>query len=528
MNYYRDLNDYIQALEGHGKLFRYTGTINKDTELMALVRWQFRGLPESQRRAFLFDNIVSAAGKKYSIPVLVGAHAASTEIYALGMQCPVKEITAKWTAALRNPIPPQLVEAAPAQEEVHTGDGLLDHGGLAEFPVPISVPGFDNAPYLTAANWTSKDPESCARNMGNYRAMLKSPTRLGICCLGTQHLRTHWEKCRAKGIPLPAAIAMGSAPNVGYVATAKIPYGTDELAVAGGIAGEPVRLVKCKTVDLEVPADAEIIIEGVIPTDSMELEGPFGEYTGYMGMEQIGPYFNVTCITHRKNPILNTFIAQFPPSESSKLNQVASEGIYYKFLKYDCNIPGILDVALYESSGSFEYMVIQMQKGYPAEAWQALNCAAGLAPTIGKFIIAVDEDVDPRDHDSVIWALSFCVQPHRDTRITQGKAGALDPSSAPMTAAEKRYPPPSGCSAILIDATRKWPYPPVSLPGKSYMEQAKKLWQQAGLPELQPKLPWCGYNLGYWGKENELEAQLALEGRHWETGEKLKEKRVKL
>ncbi len=526
MAYYRDLRDYIDTLERHGKLFRYAAPINKDTELMALVRWQFRGLAESQRRAFLFENVFDAAGKNYDIPVLVGAYAASSEIYALGMQCGVKEITARWTAALRNTIEPVIVENGPAQEEVHMGDGLLDHGGLAEFPVPISIPGFDNAPYLTAANWVSKDPETCITNVANYRSMLKSPTRLGICSLGTQHLRTHWERCKARGISLPAAIAMGSAPSMGYVATAKIPYGVDEFAVAGGIAGEPVKLVKCKTVDLQVPADAEIVIEGVIPTDSMEFEGPFGEYSGYMGMEQINPYFNVTCITHRKKPILNNFIAQFPPSESSKLNQLGNEAVYFKFLKYDCNIPGILDVAIYEISGGFQYMVIQMRKTNPAEVWQALNCAAGLVATIGKFIIAVDEDVDPRDHESVVWALSFCVQPYRDTRITRGKAGALDPSSAPMTAGEKRYPPPAGCSAILIDATRKWPYPPVSLPARSYMEQARKLWEEAGLPPLQPRAPWFGYSLGYWSAENELEARLAVEGRHWETGEKLKQKRT--
>ncbi len=168
------------------------------------------------------------------------------------------------------------------------GDKLLEHGGMAEFPIPISTPGFDNAPYLTAANWVTKDPETGIRNIGNYRSMVKSGTRLGILSRGTQHLRMHWEKSRKLGKPLQAAIVIGPTPNVGLVATAKIPFGIDEYAVAGGIAGEPVELVKCKTVDIEVPATAEIVIEGEFPIDAMEPEGAFGEFTGLYGDARYG------------------------------------------------------------------------------------------------------------------------------------------------------------------------------------------------------------------------------------------------
>lgn len=527
MRYYSDLREHIEALENNGKLVRVTREINKDTELHPLVRWQFRGLPETQRKAFLFENVVDVKGRRYRSPVLVASHAASREVYAISMMCPPGDIMARWTEAQLHPVVPQMVATGPVQDEVHIGYKLLEHGGVEEFPVTISTPGFDNAPYLTAANFISKDPETGIRNLGNYRAMVKAKDRLGVCAEPPQHLRVHWEKCRSQGIPLEAAIVIGASPNVGLAATAKLPYGVDELAIAGGIAGAPLSLVKCQTVDLEVPATAEIVIEGKIPTDALEREAPFGEFAGYMGSEKFNPFLNVTCISHRYTPVYNSFLSQFPPSESSKLRQISTEAVFYKFLKYDCNIPGIIDVALHENSGSTSYCVIRMKKTHPSQAWQALNGAAALDPQLGKFIIVVDEDIDPRDADSVNWALSFRVQPHRDTRITTGRVPALDPSANPPWEPDPGYLQTTA-SSLLIDATRKWDYPPVSLPKREYMERSKKIWEELGLPELNPKVPWYGYSLGYWTKVNEEEAELALRGEYAVTGEKLASQRKRI
>ena len=529
-NYYGDLREYIRVLEKEGKLVRIKREMNKDTNLMPLVRWQFRGLPEKERKAFLFENIVDVKGRKYPMPALVAGHAASRDVYALAMGCKPEEIMSRWEQAQLHPIEPEMVSQGPVHEEIHRGDKLVEHGGLEEFPVPISTAGFDNAPYLTCANWVTKDPETGIRNMGNYRAMIKSKTRTGVLVKGAQHLRIHWEKCRRKKIPLQAAIVIGGTPNIGLVGVTKLPYGLDEYAVAGGIAGEPLKLVKCLTVDLEVPNTAEIVLEGEIPTDSMEREAPFGEFPGYIGSESMSPYFNITCITHRKNPIYTAFISQFPPSESSKLRGVGLEAALAKFLRHSCNIPGILDVVLHEACGSHGYCVIQMKKYYPGQVWQALDGVVAYAVGSPKVIVAVDEDIDPRDPDSVNWALSFRMQPHRDTKVTMGKAMSLDPSLAPSTASyeEQRYPWPNGGSALLIDATLKWPYPPTALPKREFMEDAKRIWEELGLPRLDPKVPWNGYSLGYWTEENALEADLALKGEHFQTGEKLAKGRVKV
>ncbi|MBI4330573.1 MAG: UbiD family decarboxylase [Chloroflexi bacterium] len=146
MAYYHDLREYVAALEAHGKLFRIKREINKDTELMPLVRWQFRGLPERERRAFLFERITDARGKKYPMPLLVASYAASADVYAIGMMCETGDIMQKWAQAQLHPIAPVMVTHAPVQEVVHAGGSLLEHGGLLEFPIPLSTPGFDNAP----------------------------------------------------------------------------------------------------------------------------------------------------------------------------------------------------------------------------------------------------------------------------------------------------------------------------------------------------------------------------------------------
>ena len=531
MSYYKDLREYIAVLREKGKLKTISREINKDTELQPLVRWQFRGLPEKERSAFLFDNITDAKGKKYNGMVLAGGHAASREIYALAMACPPSEIMGRWTEAQLHPIKPKIVASGPAQEEVHMGESLLQHGGLEEFPVPISTPGFDNAPYFSAANWVARDPETGAINVGNYRGMIKAPLRLGCDCRLPQHMRQIWEKYRKKGVPMPVAIFIGATPNLGMVAVTKFPFGTDEFEVAGGLAGEPVELIRCKSVPLEVPATSEIVIEGEIPTDALEREGPHGEYTGYMGLETENLFLNITCITHRKTPILNTFVSQFPPSESSVIKGVGTEAAYFKLLKHDLGIAGLVDVALHGESGTEQFCVISLKKPRKEDRtvpWKALNGAVALDPGYLKWIIVVDEDIDPHDPDSYLWALCFQVQPERDIRITPGKSAHLDPSAVPPDQKHQEaggYPPT--CS-VLIDATRKWDYPPTSLPGKEFMEHARKIWEEEGLPTLQPKLPWFGYSLGHWTKQYEEEAKLAVKGDYYLTGENMAAERKKI
>ena len=250
---YEDLREFIAALEANDKLYRISRKINKDSELQPLVRWQFRGLPEEARRGFLFDNVTDGKGRKYNCRVLVGGLAGSEAIYCLGLKCQPDEVADRWLYAMDHPIDPIVVDSGPCQEEVHVGDDLLSQGGLLEFAIPMSTPGFDNGPYITAGHWITKDPESGKRNVGNYRGLIKGPALSGLMSGTPQDLSSHWEKCRKLGKPLEVAIVVGTVPAVSYCATQKVPPEIDEIALAGGLTGAPVKLVNARRWTLKCP-----------------------------------------------------------------------------------------------------------------------------------------------------------------------------------------------------------------------------------------------------------------------------------
>lgn len=526
MGYYTSIRDFVDVLDAQNKLFRIKREINKDTELMPVTKWEFRGLPESERRAFLFENISDANGRKYDGSVLVAAHGGSREIYALAMKCAPHEIMSKWAHALQNPIAPRVVSKGPVQEEIHIGDNLLEHGGLDEFPVPISTPGFDNAPYTTGGVWISKNPITGASNAAIYRGMVKSQLRLGCFSRPPQDLGVNLSIFREKGIPMPVAVVFGATPNVGMLSVAKIPYEVDEMTIAGAIAGEPVELVKCQTNDLLVPASAEIVLEGEIPIDALERESPFGEYTGYMGMGDFSQFFDIKCITHREKPVLTAFIGAFPPSEGATMITAHAEAELLTFLRDTLHVSAVVDVALRPEI--YPIVVLSIKRGtVRAQVWKALNGANAYDHRYGKIIIALDDDIDPRDADAVLWGLCYGMQPDSDIQISgRHKISLLDPTT--VLPGHHNAGGPHLTSSMIIDATRKGPYPPISLPKKEYMERARQIWEEERLPRLTPKAPWYGQSLGQWTKENEEEAELAVKGEYYKTGEKYAKERKKV
>lgn len=511
---FSDFRDYLAALEHRGLLVRVSREINKDTELVPLVRLQFRGLPAAQRRAFLFENVSDSRGRRFDASVAIGAFASSREVYATALGGDVGDIASVWQRALSHPIEPVPVATGPCKEVIIAGEELDRTGGVDAFPHPVSTPGFDPAPFLTSPYWVSRDPETGEYNVGTYRGMIKGPRRIGLQMdTPSQHIAIHLAKARRLGKSLEVAIVLGAVPAVGLASVQKVPYGVSEYAVAGGLMGQALEVVDCETVDLQVPAHAEIVIEGRIDPAMVEPEGPFGEASGYLGPRTSSPAVEVTCITHRRSPVVQAFISEFPPSESTLMRKIGFENVYLQFLRRACNIDAVSSVCFYESGACNMLFVIQLSNPNPAQAWQALYAASGYEPSMGKIIIAVDDDIDPADMESVIWALSFRVQPHRDVRTLGGKLPRLDPSADPGSGASS--------SALLIDATRPGPYPPTSLPAREYMDAAQRIWDELGLPELSLATPWHGYELGAWSEENRQEAALALLGRYLETGEKL-------
>ena len=511
-----DFQSHLAALEAQGLLVRVDRPINKDTELHPLVRWQFQGgLKDEQRRAFLFTNVIDSSGRRYDIPVAVGALAASPRIYAVGMGRPVDEIEAAWVRAIANPIAPVLVGAPPCQAVVIKGEALLGAGtGLACLPVPISTPGFDAAPYLTATLCVTRDPETGIQNMGTYRAALKATDRLGVRMasrIGGAGGYLHWKKYNRRGEPMPCAIVVGCAPVAMFTGGMKLPVDLDEMAVAGGLAGVPIRMAKALTVDLNVPADAEIVIEGLIDPDLLEPEGPFGESHGHVALEDFNMSMRVSAITHRRSPVFASIISQVTPSESSVLKKVAMEPLFFTHLRRQLGIKEVRRVVMHEPLSNLRKVIfVQYAHGTPrSEVWRGLHGASTLLSDCGKVCIAVSEDVDPTNADAVFWSLAYRANPMQDTHIAPHRSAGHGPKSGPR----------EEDSTILIDATLKHSAPPLALPARQYMEQARTIWQELGLPTLTPQPPWHGYSLGDWSPAWERYAERAVAGQWQQSGE---------
>jgi UbiD family decarboxylase len=514
---YPDLHDHLETLKKQGLLVTVTERIDKDSELHPLVRWEFvGGMKEEERKAFLFTNIVDGRGRKYDMPVVVGAIAANRAIYSAGMGAPVEEIDRKWENAIAHPVEPRIVNNAACHEVVIEGEALQGEGhGLDALPIPISTPGFDAAPTLTATNVITRDPDTRIQNMGTYRAALKAPDRLVVRMAtrvggagGYQHYLKHQKRGDKT---MPCAIVLGCPPYVAFMGPQKLPLDMDEFKVAGGLAGAPINVVRARTVDLLVPAEAEVVIEGLIDTEYVEPEAPFGESHGHLALEEFNMPMRVTAITHRRNAIIPSYISQVAPSESSVIKRVAYEPLFLAHLRDALGIKGVKRVSLHERlTGLLRVTVISIAKGTSrTEIWRALHGAAFFKGDMGKITIAVSEDIDPDNADAILWAMAYRMNPIEDVQAVAHRGMGHGPQRESDAAED---------SSLLMDATAKGDMPPLALPKREYMERAKAIWEKLGLPALRPEAPWFGYSLGDWLPEWDQAAERAATGRYLENG----------
>jgi len=520
MNVSLDLQTHLADLEAQGLLTRIDHPINKDTELHPLMRCQFvGGMKENDRHAFLFTDVRDSTGKKYNMPVVVGALAASPNIYSVGMGCPTHEISDKWIKSIAHPINPITVEKGACQDVIVCGDDLTKPGGgLACLPVPVSTPGFDAAPTLTATLCITKDPENGIANMSTNRAALKSTNRLGVRMasrIGGSGGYAHWLKYKKMGKPMPCAIVVGAAPILAYMGPQRLPSDFDEVTVAGALAGEPIKMVKAQTVDLLVPADAEIVIEGLISTELLEPEGPFGESSGYVALEDFNLSMDVTAITHKKSPVFTSIISQVTPSESSVMRKIALEPLFLGHLRDYLAIKGIKTVSMHENLSNLRPLIfLQFARGTArTEVWRGLQAASTRIADCGKIVIAVSDDIDPANANAVFWSMAYRSNPIEDVFVVPFRS----PGHGPITdnKAGISSDPRTANSTLLIDATLKHPMPPIALPSQPHMERAKELWEKLNLPPIQLQAPWYGYSLGDWSDDWEQFAQNAALGQ-WE------------
>ena len=370
----------------------------------------------------------------------------------------------------------------------------------------------------------TRDPETGTQNMGTYRAALKAPDRLVVRMAtrvggagGYQHYLKHQKRGDKT---MPCAIVLGCPPYVAFMGPQKLPIDVDELTVAGGLAGAPINVVRARTVDLLVPAEAEIVIEGLIDTEYLEPEAPFGESHGHVALEEFNMPMRVTAITMRRNPIVPSYISQVAPSESSVIKRVAYEPLFLAHLRDTLGIRGVKRVSLHEPlTGLLRLTVIVLEKGTPrTEIWRALHGAAFFKGDCGKICIAVNEDIDPDNADAMFWAMAYRRNPVEDIALVPHRGQGHGP---------KREHDGEEDSTLLIDATMKGDMPPLALPKQEYMERAQAIWDELGLKPLRPQPPWFGYSLGDWLPDWDAAAERAVAGAISRTAASAKRKGAK-
>ena len=466
---YTDLREFLKKLESAGRLHRITKPVDKDWEIAAVAKVAFETIPEPRRPALMFERV-----NGFDMPLVLGALGASRAIYCMALECELKDLHKKWSDAERHPLAPVRVLKGPVQEKIFRDQQV----NLLKLPIPTWTVGQDPSPYVTSGYVITNDPDSGIRNVGTYRIELKGAQKLGLFINYLQGGREHVEKNIKRGRPTPVAIVIGAEPVIGLVSVTRLPQDLDEFAVAGALRGAPVEVVRCVTSDLEVPAAAEIAIEGTIATD-LEEEGPFGEYTGYMGPRSMSYKVDIQCVTHREKPIFQAFSSQMPPSESSCIRSIGRESALQKHLVEELGLP-VRDVHLFESGGAAAYLVISIKKSHPAQPRTAMFGAWSFAPQFGKLTVVVDDDIDIRDPNLVNWALSFRVQPEKDAFILSGTAAVqLDPSQAREDVLQQD-PTRRVSSKIGIDATRKHAYPAVAVPPQEHLERVRADWHSYG------------------------------------------------
>jgi UbiD family decarboxylase len=268
--------------------------------------------------------------------------------------------------------------------------------------------------------------------------------------------------------------------------------------------------VNGKTVDLDVPADAEIVIEGLIDPELLEPEGPFGESHGYVALEDFNLSMRVTAITRKASPVFVSIVSQVTPSESSVIKKVAYEPMFLSHLKTALGVRGIKRVVLHEPLSNIRPVIFcAFAHGTPrSEVWRGLQGASTLRADCGKVCIAVSEDIDPTNTDAVMWSLAYRANPADDVQVVRHRSAGHGPKAGRK----------GNESTLLVDATLKQAFPPLALPGRAHMERAKAIWDELGLPQLSPQPPWHGYTLGDWDARWDTYAARAVSGRWEESG----------
>jgi 4-hydroxy-3-polyprenylbenzoate decarboxylase len=454
------LSDFIAAIEGIGELVRVRHPVAARLEMCEISDRAMK-MPGGGP-ALLFEHVVLDDGTRSAFPVAINLFGSMRRMsLALGVT-DLDAIGARITQLMDLKVPnglvaklslvPRLLEVArfpprmkggspPCQEVIWQGNQV----DLRKIPVMTCWPE-DGGPYITLPMVISRDPKRGIRNVGMYRVQVLGPRTIAMHWQRHKVGAAHWREMAERGETMPVCIAIGADPASIYSASAPLPPTVDEFLFAGFLRSAPVQLAKAVTCDLEVPAEAEFVLEGYIdPREPLVTEGPFGDHTGFYSEADLYPQVHITAITMRRNPVYSSTIVGRPPMEDFYLGH-ATERIFLPLLKL--TIPEIVDYHM-PAEGIFHNLVfVSIDKQYPGQAYKVMNAMWGQGlMSLAKVLVIVDKEVNVRNPQEAWWVALNNIDPERDTRFTMGPVDVLDHSSRAFTYGSK----------MGIDATRKWP-----------------------------------------------------------------------
>ncbi|MEW6129148.1 MAG: menaquinone biosynthesis decarboxylase [Acidobacteriota bacterium] len=478
-----DLREFIKTLEKHGELKRIRAEVDAELEITEITD----RVSKQVGPALLFENI-----RGYTIPVLINAMGSRERMkLALGIKDysditeRISELTdVKSPQGLIDKIKmvPRLADLGKMFPKIvkdgECKDVILKEGefSLWDFPIIKCWPE-DGGRFITLPLVFTKNPETGKRNCGMYRMQVYDETTTGmhwqVHKQGANHLRM---LKRQGGGRLEVAVAIGTDPITTFAAIMPLPDDLDEMMIAGFLREKPVEMVKCETVNIEVPANAEIVLEGYVDSDEKRIEGPFGDHTGFYTLEDEFPVFHITCITHRKKPIYQTTIVGKPPMEDCWMGE-AIERIFLPLMQRQ--FPEIVDYHMPFAGVFHNLMVVAIRKNYPGHARKVMNSVWSLPQAqFTKCIIVVDDDTDVRDLNQVSWRVLNNIDPERDIQFMFGPVDQLDHAARL----------PSYGSKMGIDGTRKWKsegftrnWPKELQMTKDVKQRVDAIWSKLGL-----------------------------------------------
>ena len=481
---YRDLREFAQRLEKEGELKRIGAEVDPVLEITEITdRVTRAGGP-----ALLFER---PKGSKY--PLLINAFGSERRMnLALDVKS-LEDVAARIRGILDMQSPqgffdkikmlpklaelgsffPKTVKTGPCKEVVKKGSEV----NLLEFPILKCWPQ-DGGRFITFPLVFTKNPETGKRNVGMYRLQVYDERTTGMHWQTQKHGAEHFRRAQAKNPEgkIPAAVAIGSDPATALSGMLPIPPDLDEMMFAGFLRREPVDMVPCETNELEVPANAEIVLEGYVGLNEMRTEGPFGDHTGFYSLEGEYPVFHIECITHRRDPIYLTTIVGPPPQEDYWMGH-AVERIFLPVMKMQ--YAEIVDIAMPAEGIFHNLMIVAIRKSYPGHARKIMNAIWSLGQAMfTKVLIVVDHDVNVQNYKEVTWKALCAIDPERDVQFMLGPVDTLDHAARVQDFGSK----------MGIDATRKWasegfarPWPDEIQMDDATKKRVDEIWEKLGL-----------------------------------------------